>query len=99
VALNHGIVLVNVDTPWPSWALWAHEIGHALFLRHNDTVSGASVPEDHDQEDACVMGYPTFEDDSEFVATYCGKCNLKLRGVNIRAKRAGKHILPANHRG
>ena len=62
--------------------------------------------EDHDTKDTCLMNYPTSSPE-KFKPMFCGKCNLKLRGVNIRGKRVvnirGKRslvdILPEHHRG
>lgn len=60
-----------------------HEIGHCLFLPHHwtgrDPATGAAtalaaVPNEHDYQDYCIMGYNRCHGD------FCGRCNLKLRG-------------------
>lgn len=67
---------------------------------------GHSVPLDHDQGDhACIMSYPVIDFPEDCPTTYlyhpdryapqfCGKCNLKLRGWDIRAQDSSRDLLP-----
>ncbi|MCX4247429.1 hypothetical protein [Paraliomyxa miuraensis] len=79
--------------------LFTHELAHALFLKHYKH-SLHPVKDDHDfSDDNCVMSYISsgVAKPSEISSTaahylppnydpkFCGKCNLKLRGWNIRA--------------
>jgi hypothetical protein len=147
----HGLVMLSQLTPMEPYMLWAHEIGHTLYLQHFRNTTSYLV--DHDLCDSnCMMSYPLLEaanlpswDDlndpayelerrvvvgegvegrsvwprvqqnivdkenggAEFKHVdrnalakvmrthFCGKCNLKIRGWNIRAKKSsGDFILP-----
>jgi hypothetical protein len=71
----------------------AHEIGHCLWLRHWEN-SNRSFGKDHDSSDhSCIMSYPIVGDKffgpDVYDPHFCGKCNLKLRGWDVKT-------LPAN---
>lgn len=52
------LVFTSFNTPYLFPGTLAHEIGHALFLKHWQNAAGASKI-DHDQADCnCVMSYP-----------------------------------------
>ena len=57
----------------------AHEVGHALWLRHATTKTGrkADYPREHNRPEwqICNMSYINQDH-------FCGKCVLKLRGAN-----------------
>ncbi|MDB5105352.1 MAG: hypothetical protein JWP91_3041 [Fibrobacteres bacterium] len=77
--------IYNTTMPYNLTTNTMHEMGHTLFLRHQNT-SGAlgseagGFPANHDSEDWCLMGYLRLT-----TADYCGKCLLKLRGWNEAA--------------
>lgn len=72
--------------------LVAHELGHAIFLKHWKNTSDHNDL-DHDQNDQnCILSYsssnPTCPNQyirDQYDPHFCGKCVLKLRGWNIRA--------------
>jgi hypothetical protein len=71
----------------------AHEVGHCLWLRHWEN-SNRQFPNDHDGSDhSCIMSYPILRHatygPAVFDPHFCGKCNLKLRGWDVKK-------LPAN---
>ncbi len=57
----------------------AHEVGHALYMRHASTTNGqnADNPREHNRPEwqICNMSYINMDH-------FCGKCVLKLRGAN-----------------
>ncbi len=57
----------------------AHEVGHALYMRHASTTNGqnADNEDEHNQVEwqDCNMSYINMDH-------FCGKCVLKLRGCN-----------------
>jgi hypothetical protein len=101
--IGGGKVLINRGAygPYRQVHLFAHELGHALFLKHYKNTLGY-VELDHDEsDDNCVMSY-IYDPDSppmtgsqvadrphyrpgQYDPEFCGKCNLKLRGWNIRS--------------
>jgi hypothetical protein len=88
-ALSRGSVLISLtDVRSSRRGLWTHEIGHTLFLRHTGKVDPAQAWDHDTSDDTCVMTYPP----GDF---FCGKCNLKLRGINLRGRHPnGTHLLP-----
>lgn len=72
---------------------------------------GFSVQLDHDQGDQnCIMSYPVIDDVESFSSRshyhpdnyrpeFCGKCNLKQRGWNTRARSGGEYLLPGSSTG
>lgn len=98
--------------PYRSGHLFSHELAHALFLKHYKNAPD-HVQADHDQsDDNCVMSYIRTPQeisgrvwgnaghyaDGQYEPEFCGKCNLKLRGWNIRAKHEDADALPARSR-
>ena len=90
--MRDQLVILDTHTSGKLYYIVSHEIGHTFWLSHYK-IGGAAQPDDHDRgDDNCMMSYP---DDSKnapphrSTATYaphfCGKCNLKLRGWNVRA--------------
>lgn len=79
---------VNAD---PNY-VFTHELAHCFWLTHHEASSGV-VPQHHDQYDHnCVMSYPYWGAHEpeyrhhlpdRYDPTFCGKCNLKLRGWDI----------------
>ncbi|MCA9707580.1 MAG: hypothetical protein KDK70_17135 [Myxococcales bacterium] len=79
---------VNADANY----VFTHELAHCFWLTHHEASSGV-VREHHDQYDHnCVMSYPYWGPHQppyphhlpdRYDPTFCGKCNLKLRGWDI----------------
>lgn len=113
IMMGGGKVVINraCFASYRSDHLFTHEIAHALFLKHYKNAPDHVVA-DHDQsDDNCVMSYiARAPENNTFIGNadhygpgqydpeFCGKCNLKLRGWNIRAKRSGTDVLPAKAR-
>ncbi len=105
-----GLTFVSKDQPVNAVQLFAHEMGHNLFLRHwqngVEGVGPGSQVADHDFADNnCIMTYPSIERPEvceshyaipKFKPHFCGRCNLKLRGWEIEAidPKTTKQLLP-----
>jgi hypothetical protein len=70
--------------------LLSHEMAHCLWLQHFE-YTDTPYPRQHDLADHnCTMSYTDSECDhahhrpETFDSHFCGKCNLKLRGWDIR---------------
>lgn len=90
--------------------LFTHELGHGLFLKHDKNAPDFVRADHDQSDDNCVMSYIYDPDSppadncdkvnhdhyhpGRFDPEFCGKCNLKLRGWNIRAKDGSIDALP-----
>ena len=83
----------DADKPY---YVYAHEMGHNLFLQHHENipgVAGSATPTQHDLADRnCLMSYssnastaPAHQKEGVYTPHLCGKCNLKLRGWDVPA--------------
>lgn len=80
-----GVLLMDQRDPDKAHYVWAHELGHSLFLYHWKNT-GENNTQDHDNEDDyCVMMYPGSGEAAKIDPDFCGKCLLKLRGWNEKA--------------
>jgi hypothetical protein len=110
-ANGNGLVVIDqAHLQIYKWVhLFAHELGHCLFLKHWKNAGGFEAL-DHDHADEnCQMSYAAEKETAgkivgegthyaqgRYAPHFCGKCNLKLRGWNLRAKAPdGKPLLPA----
>lgn len=85
-----GVIDLAVDAN-PDF-VFTHEVGHCFWLTHHENASG-DIPAHHDQYDHnCMMSYPYWgngepryahQTSARYAPTFCGKCNLKLRGWDI----------------
>lgn len=85
-----GVIDLAVDAN-PDF-VFTHEVGHCFWLTHHENAGGA-IPAHHDQYDHnCLMSYPYWgngqppyahQTSAHYDPTFCGKCNLKLRGWDI----------------
>jgi hypothetical protein len=85
-----GIIDQAVDAN-PDY-VFTHEVGHCFWLTHHENARG-EVKQHHDLYDHnCMMSYPHWGRRAPTYAhqvprlydpTFCGKCNLKLRGWDI----------------
>lgn len=96
--------------PYRASHLFTHELGHGLFLKHDKNAPDFVKEDHDQSDDNCVMSYiynpespPADNCDKvdrdhyhpgRFDPEFCGKCNLKLRGWNIRAKVGDIDVLP-----
>jgi len=72
--------------------VFTHEVAHCFWLTHHENARG-EVKQHHDQFDHnCMMSYPYWgigappyphQAPNLYDPTFCGKCNLKLRGWDI----------------
>ena len=95
---EEGLVLVWHETGGKPWYIMCHEMGHCLWLNHWENAgAGNERLLDHDQNDhSCMMSYPVDLDGlprglylqhqrkADYAPHFCGKCNLKLRGWDVR---------------
>jgi len=106
MANGHGLVILDQahlrEYKW--YHLFAHEIAHCLFLRHWKNAPGFSQVDHDHADDNCQMSYAVEPGNTagritsdqphyavgQYKPHFCGKCNLKLRGWNIRAKTGGR---------
>lgn len=80
-----GVLLMDQRDPDAAHYVWAHELGHSLFLYHWKNT-GENNTQDHDNDDDyCVMMYPGAGEAAKIDPDFCGKCLLKLRGWNEKA--------------
>lgn len=101
-ANGNGLVMIDQVTlrlyKW--YHLFAHEVAHCVFLRHWKNSQGFEAMDHDHADDNCIMSYafekgfttgrissdkPHYEI-GKYAPDFCGKCNLKLRGWNLRAK-------------
>jgi len=85
-----GVIDLAVDAN-PDF-VFTHEVGHCFWLTHHENAGGA-IAQHHDQYDHnCMMSYPYWgngeppyahQTSEHYDPTFCGKCNLKLRGWDI----------------
>jgi hypothetical protein len=87
--MQNGLAFLGQGYPMPFWYVLAHEAGHCLWLRHWENAKSFAM--DHDQEDhSCLMSYPVWKGERKyqifgtFNPHYCGRCNLKLRGWDVK---------------
>lgn len=84
--------------------LYPHEVAHCLFLRHWKNSPGYDLMDHDHADDNCQMSYATEAGNPRGIVSeaphyavgkyrphFCGKCNLKLRGWNIRAKTGARN--------
>ncbi len=84
--------------------LYPHELAHCLFLRHWKNSPGYDLMDHDHADDNCQMSYAMEVGNprgivsdaphyavGKYTPHFCGKCNLKLRGWNIRAKTGGRN--------
>jgi hypothetical protein len=91
--MEDGLVLVNQAMKVRQDFIYAHELAHCLWLRHHENAeSDEDLLADHDQSDHdCMMSYPRDQPKYKhqtwkgYDPHFCGKCNLKLRGWNVRS--------------
>lgn len=93
--------IIDQAVPGKPWYIFAHEFGHCFWLRHHENAPDSEKAKtDHDQFDHnCIMSYtqqaPSPERRHQTPASYspsfCGKCNLKLRGWNILHQDITRH--------
>lgn len=82
---SKGVLLMDQRDPDAAHYVWAHELGHSLFLYHWKNT-GENNTQDHDNDDDyCVMMYPGTGEAAKIDPDFCGKCLLKLRGWNEKA--------------
>jgi hypothetical protein len=95
---EEGLVMIWQRVGGSLWYIASHEIGHCLWLRHWENAGNeVGTPLDHDQNDhSCMMSYPVDLDGpprgphlahqlmAAYAPHFCGKCNLKLRGWDVR---------------
>jgi hypothetical protein len=96
-AAPNGFVFLNHRAQESLPFVLAHELGHCFWLMHaRPTSSDRALIADHHLADRnCLMGYSTTNPGfiaidphravNTRVAHFCGKCNLKLRGWDVRA--------------
>jgi len=85
--MGNGLAFVSQPYHAAPFFSIAHELAHCLWLRHWENAK--SFPKDHDTDDhSCIMSYPMMGDDvygpDVYDPHFCGKCNLKLRGWDVR---------------
>jgi hypothetical protein len=93
VGMRDLACFIDHNADYPRGFMLTHEMAHCLWLRHSERA-GEPVLEDHDRDDHyCMMSYPEPDNaapahlqQANFDPHFCGKCNLKLRGWNVRAK-------------
>jgi hypothetical protein len=84
-----GAVTMDVNNPYDVSCYTTHEAGHGRFLQHHITSGGSAdasdFPDHHDAEQVrCIMSYTIDRDTPDMWRySFCGKCLLKLRGVDI----------------
>ncbi|HYR27295.1 MAG TPA: hypothetical protein VEU30_02445 [Thermoanaerobaculia bacterium] len=86
--MGNGLAFVSQPYHAPAFFSISHELAHCLWLRHWEN-SGKGFAKDHDTDDhSCIMSYPMLGDQTYGPDVYdphfCGKCNLKLRGWDVR---------------
>jgi len=89
VGLDGAIVLADQQDSDKVYYVVSHEIGHTFWLQHYENAPG-SAPAEHDTKDHnCIMSYtpgtPAHQQAGIYTPHFCGKCNIKLRGWDIRA--------------
>ncbi len=92
VGMRDLACFIDHNADYPRGFMLTHEMAHCLWLRHSERA-GEPVLEDHDRDDHyCMMSYPDPSNtapahlqQATFDPHFCGKCNLKLRGWNVRA--------------
>lgn len=88
----------------------AHCLFVRHWQKGRDVIAHFGFPNEHDLSDCnCMMSYSAFElqarwadrdpcsshfNVSKFKPSFCGKCNLKLRGWDLNAKHSGVALLP-----
>ena len=92
VGMRDLLAYIDQNAPYVKNFMLAHEMGHCLWLVHYEDAGGRD-PKDHDQSDhCCMMSYPNdsssapeYKHTANYDPHFCGKCNLKIRGWNVRA--------------
>ena len=96
LGLEFGIAMIDNTFDDSDGFLIAHEMAHCRQLLHHETngSGNSDVAEDHDLNDHnCIMCYPhgiasrpglTWNDGDATQPRFCGKCNIKVRGWDIR---------------
>lgn len=92
VGLLDGIFAIHMidDKRRPPHHLLSHEMAHCLWMQHFEHTS-TNFYRQHDMADHnCTMSYSSEQcghghhPADKFTSHFCGKCNLKLRGWDIR---------------
>jgi hypothetical protein len=89
-ALADGVIMLSArpETRSPHEAL-AHEIGHALWLKHYRHAEKENLTEHDVNDHNCIMSHMNNNCDhphhraGRSKGHFCGKCNLNLRGWDI----------------
>jgi hypothetical protein len=101
MANGNGLVIIDQShmQVYKWYHLYTHEIGHCQFLKHWKNASGFEAMDHDHADDNCHMSYSTEKHPEgtivgdgahyalgRYAPHFCGKCNLKLRGWDLRAK-------------
>ncbi len=88
--LADSTIMCDMKDPDKVYYVYAHEMGHNLFLLHHENAGDSPHAADHDTADHnCLMSYsaaapaPAHQREGIYTPHLCGKCNLKLRGWDI----------------
>ncbi len=90
VGMNDKFVMVNQTQDGKTYYILTHEVGHCFWLNHYENVKTSKAHEHYQKDHNCVMSYASEKSKfphhkaASYAPNFCGKCNLKLRGWDIK---------------